>query len=301
MASSTKTKGVHNKAKWIIGSVVGIFVLFILVAVFGTPSAEAVFKDMNEKMLETKSVTIDQKLSMKGSAEINSRLFLDLNSSSELLAKGSFSNDITSSDAPISVAGDLIKVGESNYIRYSDISSSDNRLAPNFTAVESKVKDNWIKTRASDQFSSFATVPLEFTSSILPTPFANLSDVQQKSVLVILQNKSMYTINESSKVDTAGVSAYKYSIAFSKDQFKKAAKAIAGYVSYFKADDSNDSEITSFTVWVNISTKQIIKIEYTGTTKSGDVTGAISFSGYDQSQTVEKPSDYLIESELLNN
>ena len=116
----------------------------------------------------------------------------------------------------------------------------------------------------------------------------------------MLQDKSMYSISESSKVDTAGVSAYKYSLTFNNDQYKKVAKAISGYVSYFKSDDSSSSEITSMIVWVNISTKQIIKIEYTGTTKSGDVTGTIAFSGYSQRQTVEKPSDYSIESELLN-
>jgi len=118
--------------------------------------------------------------------------------------------------------------------------------------------------------------------------------------LSILQDKTTYTIDESSKVDTAGVSAYKYAITYNKDQYNKAAKAISNYISYFKSDASSDSQITSLTVWVNISTKQIIKIEFAGTSKSGDVTGTIEFSGYDQVQTVEKPSDYSIESELIN-
>lgn len=301
MVSKAKKITLSKKSKWIIGGVAGLLVLFIFVGIFGTPSAEIVFKDMNEKMLEVKSVTIDQKLTMKGTAEINSSMYMDFNSSSTLLAKGNFSLNMTSDAIPMYFAGDLIKVGDSNYVRYSNISSTDSSVAPSLSVTESKLKDNWIKIRANDQFASIANSPLEFTASILPTPFANLNDDQRKNVLAILQDKSMYTINESSKVDTAGVSAYKYLISYNKDQYKKAAKLIASYNTYFKTDDSNSgNEITSMTVWVNISTKQIIKMEYTGTTKSGDVTGSVTFTGYDQKQTVEKPADYSIESELLN-
>lgn len=301
MVSKAKKITLSKKSKWIIGGVAGLLVLFIFVGIFGTPSAEIVFKDMNEKMLEVKSVTIDQKLAMKGTAEINSSIYMDFNSSSTLLAKGNFSLNITSDGIPMYFAGDLIKVGDGNYVRYSNISSTDSSVAPSLSVTESKLKDNWIKIRANDQFASIANSPLEFTASILPTPFANLNDDQRKNVLAILQDKSMYTINESSKVDTAGVSAYKYLISYNKDQYKKAAKLIASYNAYFKTDDSNSgNEITSMTVWVNISTKQIIKMEYIGTTKSGDVTGSVTFTGYDQKQTVEKPADYSIESELLN-
>jgi len=302
MAKATKKGEISKRNKWIIGVIGVLVLLFILVGVFGTPSAEVVFKDMNEKMLETKSVTVDQKLAMKGSAEINSRMYMDMSSSSELLAKGNFSINMTSNGTPMAFAGDLIKLGDSNFVRYSDISSTDATLASSFAVVNSKLKNNWIKIRDNDQYGAIAKTPLEFTASVLPVPFANLTDLQRKNVLSILQDKSTYTITESSKVDTEGVSAYKYLLTFSKDQLKKVAKAISGYVSYFKASDESDnsSEITSLTVWVNIDTKQIIKLEYTGTTKSGDVTGSISFSGYNQTQTVEKPSDYSIESELLN-
>jgi hypothetical protein len=136
--------------------------------------------------------------------------------------------------------------------------------------------------------------------SVLPTPFANLSESQQKSVLAILQDKSTYTIEESSKVDINGVSAYKYSISYNKDQYNKVAKAISGYVKYFKSSGNDDSEIKSLTVWVNIKTSQIIKIEFTGTSKQGDVEGTIIFSGYNEPLTISKPEVYSIESELLN-
>ncbi|NCQ53856.1 hypothetical protein GW791_00140, partial [Candidatus Saccharibacteria bacterium] len=189
---------------------------------------------------------------------------------------------------------------DSNYARFSKLASSNKKIDATLNPVETKLKNEWIKVRNNDQYASFSESAFSFMANILPVPYANLNDVQRKEVLAILQDKSMYTISESSKVETAGVSAYKYIISYNKDQFKKAAKAIAGYVSYFKSDDSASGEITALTIWVNISTKQLIKAEYTGTTDSGEVTGTVSFSDYNKTQTVEKPSDYSIESELLN-
>ena len=78
------------------------------------------------------------------------------------------------------------------------------------------------------------------------------------------------------------------------------AKAIAGYASYFTASNDNESETTSLTVWVNINTKQIIKIDFQGTSSGADISGSIVFSDYNKTQIVEKPSEYFVESELLN-
>lgn len=279
---------------------VGIVLLVAGVMIFGNSSPESVFKDMNNKMLMTKSVTIDSEFAMEGTAEIKSRLYVDLNTQDKLLAKGNFSLDMVSDGMPMTVAGDLIRVSDGDYIRYSNFSSSDKRASASFSSIESKLKNSWIKVRDNDQFGSFASMPLGFVSNILPTPFANLNDSQRKNVLAILQDESMYTVDESAKVDTAGVAAYKYSISYNKSQYQKMTKALSGYSSYFKSDDSSDSSITSYDVWVDINTKQIIKIEYSGTTDSGDVTGKIVFSDYNKTQRVEKPSDYSIESELLN-
>lgn len=297
-------KKLSEKTKWILYGAGGFLVLLIgLVLIFGTPSAESVFKDMNDTMLKTKSVTVDQTMavtSSSGDADIKSSLYMDMNSSTNLLAKGTFSLNMTSDSSPITVSGDVIRIGSSDYVKYSNISSTDSSLESSFSQVDAKLKDNWIKVRTSDQFASLAQSPLKFTTSVLPTPYANLSDSQRKTVVDILQDKTTYTIDESSKVDVGGVSAYKYSISYNHDQYKKVVSAITGFVSYFKDDSSSgDSQIKSLTVWVDISTKQIIKIEFTGTSTSGDVTGTISFSGYNQVKTVEKPADYFIESELL--
>ena len=54
------------------------------------------------------------------------------------------------------------------------------------------------------------------------------------------------------------------------------------------------------TVWVDIGTKRIVKMEFEGTSDQGDIGGSISFSEYGVIKLVEKPSNYFIESELLN-
>jgi len=304
MAKEEKTTGMKQKAKWIVGGAIGVFVLlFIIGAVFGTPSADSVFKDMSDKMLQTKSVNIDQKMTMRGNDgtvnSIDSNLFMDLSNNSQLQTKGNFSLNIVSSQ-PMTVAGDVVKIGDSGYVKYTDFSSTNSRINQAFSAIKAKFGDNWIKTRTSDQYSSFADAALKFAANILPTPVANLNDTQRKAVLALLQDKSMYTITESSKVETEGVSAYKYILTYDKAQLKKVADLLTSDVNYLSKDDTNDSQVTSLTVWVNISTKQIIKIEYTGTTKDGEASGTITFSKYDQVQKVEKPADYFIESELLN-
>jgi len=259
---------------------------------------------MNDKMLQTKSVTVNQTLSMTSKdgslANISSKMYMDMNSQKNLNAKGSFTMDVSGSTSPMTIGGDVIKIGDSSYVKYSKFSTTSPELATSFSSIETKIQDNWIKVRASDQFASFANTPLEFLSSILPTPFANLNDTQRADVVKLLQDKSMYTIDESSKVNTAGVDAYKYSLSYDKGQYAKVADAIAGDVSYFKVGSKSGDQVKSLTVWVNIDTKQIIKIEFTGTTTDGSVTGTFEFSGYNQTQSVDKPSDYFIESELMN-
>lgn len=305
MASSSTKRVMSDRVKWIIYGALGFLIfLILLVVVFGTPSAESVFRDMNEKMLETKTVTITQKLNMdtveSGSVEVNSKLFMNFASHKELLSKGDFSIDISQSVSPMSIGGDLINIGDSTYVKYSKLTSTDAQIAASFSPMFSKLYGNWIKVRDNDQFASFAKMPVKFLSGVLPTPYANLDNVQRKDVLAMLRDDSMYTIDESAKVDTSGVSAYKYSLNYNKDQYKKVAKAIAGYVSYFKFDDTSDSEIKSLTVWVNIDTKQIVKLEFIGTSSGSQISGTIEFSDYGKEQTVEKPADYFIESELLN-
>lgn len=299
-----KYTAVVRKNKLIFGIVAFLVVIIGVVMIFGTPSAEIVFKDMNEEMLKTKFVTVDQKLALKGrdsnDAEMNSNIFLNLSSSKELVARGTFSMKIKSTTTPMNIVGDLMKAGGNTYVRFNELSSTDVTISEAFVPIQSKLKNNWVIERDGDQFTSFAKSPLDSTISILPTPFANLNDANRKTVLDILRDKSMYNIKESSKVDISGTSTYKYLLEYDKSQFKKVEKALAGYVDYYKVGEDTGSEITSLTVWIDINTRRIIKIEYTGTSSQGDATGIISFSKYGQQEVVEKPSTYSIESELLN-
>ncbi|MEI6237689.1 MAG: hypothetical protein WCP03_03770 [Candidatus Saccharibacteria bacterium] len=304
MASTGTKKGTSKKIWWIVGGVLGFFVLlFILAAIFGSPSADKVFKDMSEEMLKTKSVTVSQtyKGSGTGGESINmtSKMYLNM-ATSELLARGNFAIDMVSSGTPMNAEAEFISIGSNSYIKFTKLSSSSPTLTSSFSQIESKLKNNWVKSKEGDSFSAFAKLPTDSIMSVLPVPFANLNDSQRKNVLTILQDKSMYTIEESSKVDIGGVSAYKYSVKYDKDLYNKAAKAITGYLSYFKSSGTDDSEIKTLTVWVNTKTSQIIKIEFTGTAKQGDVQGTITFTDYNQNLPIEKPSDYSIESELLN-
>ena len=305
MATSKNKSGLSKLNKWIIGVVAGLIILVGLVLLFGTPSAETVFNDMNEKMLETKSVTIDQTMTLTnkdggGVNTISSKLYMDLNSSSKLLAKGNFTFNIISNETPITASGDIIKIGEDSYVKYDGLSSTSSQLATSLSTTEAKLKGNWVKVRDNDSYASMAEIPLSFTSNIMPTPFANLNDAKRKNVVKILQSKSMYNIEESSSVDIEGVSAYKYVVTYDKDQFKKAADTIARYNSYFKSGDTSGDDLKTWTVWVNKSTRQIIKIEFIGTSSDGDYTGKIEFSGYNKEKSVEQPATYSIESELVN-
>jgi len=305
MVSKGNKKGIDKKTKWIIGVIAGLLAIIVgVIIVLMNPSADTIFRAMNEEMLKVKSVTIDQQFTMNDAdgqtSSIKSTLFMDMNSSKVLNATGNFDMSLVSGATPMTITGDLIKIGDSSYIKYSEFSSTGSSDAASFSAMESKLKNNWIKVRDGDNFASFASMPIEIATGVWPTPFANLDSTQRKDMLTILQDKRMYTINESSRVDVAGVSAYRYSLSFNEELYKKAAKAIAGYVSYFKSSDSESSEsnIKNLTVWVNIATKQIIKIEFDGSGTTGS--GTITFSGYNQTKTIEKPSDYSIESELIN-
>jgi len=299
----TMNKLFGNRKRQIISGVGILLFLFILVAIFGNPSAKTVFKDMNEEMLKTKSVILNQVYSAGSGADtmkLDSKMSLDLASTKELSARGAFTLDLTNSGTPMAVGADVVAIGKDSYIKFNKLSSSSTTLSDSFAQTETKLKNKWVKTRANDQYTTFATIPLDAMVDVLPTPFANLNDAQRKNVLAVLQDKSTYTIKESSRVEIGGVSAYKYSLSYNKDQLRKAAKIIVDYAGYFNNSSDDDSEIKSLTIWVNISSRRIIKIEFSGTSKGANIEGTITFSDYNKSVGAIKPSDYSIESELLN-
>lgn len=287
-----------------VGAAVVFILLIALVVLFATPSADVVFRDMKSKMLQTNSLTLDQSVDMSGettSGRVTSKMFLDMSDRSSVKMSGDFTMSVNNEGIPMTFAGKIIKVGDNNFVKYSDISSTSEELSTTMENYLSRVEGHWIKTRSADQLSSFATGSIDFTLNIIPTPFANLTNAQRDDVLKTLNDSKMYSIEESSKVDINGVSAYKYQIKYDHDLYLKAAKAIHDYQEYLKTDstDSDKSEITSMTVWVNINTRQIIKIEYTGTSNGDDIAGKMNFTDYGTTKSISQPSDYSIESELI--
>ena len=297
-----------NRPKWpfvLLGAAVCVAALGIFVWLFATPSAEEVFKDMKGKMLQVKSLTVDQSMTMTGdstSGRISTKMYLDMTSSSELNASGDFDMSIKSDGIPLAISGDIIKVGDDVFVRYSDISSDSVDYADIFSAYDTGLSNNWIKTKSTDQLSSFATGPIDFATNIIPIPYANLTNEQRDNVLKNLNDSEMYTIEESTKVDVGGVAAYKYNLKYDRDLYEKIAAQIHDYQSYLKTseDDEDSSEISDLTAWVDINTKRLIKVEYTGTSDEGKVVGKMEFSGYGDIKSVDEPSDYSIESALID-
>ena len=295
-----------KKKNFVVGSVIGVFALLVvLVIFFGTPSSKSVFSDMQETMLKTKSIALHQTYAMigaeSGSLNFKSYTDMDLSNNDELRAKGTFTLNLTNDGVPMSIAANFTAVDSNKYVKFTELSSTDSNAATGLNAVQAKLEGEWIKIRENDNFKPFVDIPISTLTSVTPVPYANLNDSQRKVVLDILRDKSTYTIGESSKVETQGVSAYKYSISYNKDKYKEFEKAIAGYVKYIETDDESNSEIKSFNVWVDIRTKRVIKVQFTGTSDRGNTEGTILFTNYDKPVTVTKPSNYSLESELLGN
>ena len=302
--TETKVPKYSKKKKIIIGSVVGLFALLVLMVIFGTPSADTVFEDMKEEMLQTKSVTLDQTYKLNGKDgdefDLNSKAIVNLDDNKELKAKGDFSLDLVTGGVPFKVKAEYIAIDDGTYVKFNELSSSKSEVSAAFSKAEDQVKGKWIKVRDGDDLASFSSIAIDTLTGVLPLPYANLSNDQQQAVLDILKDKSTYAISESSKVELDGEPNYKYSISYNKDQYSKLEKKLSEYVSYIKVEEDSGSEIEKMTVWVNINTKRISKIEFEGTSEKGDTQGTIVFSNYNNSDTnIEKPDDYSIESELI--
>lgn len=304
-SSLQKVKSLSKKQKIIGGSVVGVVVLFVLIMVFGSPSAKTVFSGMNETMLKTKSLTIQETYQGRGSSgeamDVETTVNMDLSNPSEVKAKGDFKIDVTTDGMPMKVEAEYIMIGDSKYIKFSKLSSTSQDIAATFAQVESALEDKWVKVRDGDSYSTFASTPIQAVSTVMPIPFANLTSAQAKEVLKIMKD-STYIIKESTKVELGDTSAYRYSLEYDRDKYDQFAKLIAGYNKFFNASDGEDSnsDIDNLDVWVDIGTKRLAKVAFEGSTDQGDIEAEILFGNYNKAFNIEKPEDYSIESELLN-
>lgn len=297
----TSKKSKNNRNKLLI--ICGLIGLILMIAIFGSPSADVVFKDMNKRMLQTKSLSMTQELELKDSersSTIRLNAYMDMSSSDNIKIKGDFNVSVTSEGIPMEFVGDALVIGDQKFVRYSKISSTDDSVSDYFSSLEKKLKGHWIKVRDSDKNTIFATAALEATTTIFPTPYANLPDKELRDVLDIMLQKDSYTIEESSKVDLSGVPAYKYQLKYDKDRYKQFAKIIANYSKYFSESESDGKNgVTKLTIWVDIANKRVVKMEYEGTVDKGEISGKTELKDFNTVQSVEKPSDYSIESELL--
>lgn len=299
--SASKKK---SKLWLIIGGIVGaLFVIFIILAILGWSSSDSVFKDMNSKMLKTKSalITVTYKGTMAeaGQIDMTSNIYIDMSSQQTLKSKGDFSVNLVANSIPMTIKADFVAIGDSKYIKFKEFTSSDSSIAATFSQIEAKLKDQWIKSRSSDSYSTFINTPLETVLTVLPTPYAFLTDSQSDNVVKIMHDKSTYTIEESSKVELGSEDAFKYVLTYNKDKYNEFSKIITSYVSYFKNSSGDGNDIKSYSVWINSSTKRIAKIEFVGSSKEGNIEGKMQFSNYDQNFNITKPEDYSIESELI--
>ena len=278
--------------------------LFLLAAIFGTPSAEQVFSDSLDKMLQTKSVNLTHDLSVyankQESVKLQSESYMDLRDNDQLRAKGDFSVDITTQGIPVVAEADYIALDGGKYIKFSQLSTTEPAASQGFLKAETAAKGKWIKARTGDNFASFAQLPIDILTGLTPLPFANLNDDDRQEVVKILRDDESYTIKESSRVTVSGTAAYRYELTFDKKKQEEVANKLRKYIDYIAKDSGDDnSEVTKLELWVDINTKQFIKMEYSGTSEQGDISAVITFSEYDKEVSVDKPDEYFIESEIV--
>lgn len=305
-AKQNNAKSPKSKWKIIVVSVFGgLVALIVLMAVFGSPSAEMVFKDSLDTMLQTESLTVKQEFvgsgSEVGSLKMDATHFIIL-ASKDLNAKGTFSIQLQSDGVPIAIAGEYIALDDSRYVKIEKLGSSNSEYDAQFSKVLDRLKDKWLIARETDSFSTIATTPVDALTEITALPFGYVDDTARKNIVSILQDEKSFTIQESSKVTIEGAEAYRYELQYDKSKQKEVAKKLSEAIGYLKVGDGdkNNSEVKSLELWINTKTKQFIKMKYTGTSDDGNINAVITFSDYGKKDSAEKPNKYYIESELLN-
>ena len=303
--SSSNSNGQKRNWTKIIGvSGAVIFALIVLSVIFGTPSAESVFDDSLDVMLQTESVTIKQQFSGSGtdleSIEMESLNYIELDSE-DLKASGTFSLDLVTGGVPLNLSGKYIAVDGNRYLNIEKLESSDAQYNAEFLKIENSLKGKWVIARDSDNFTSFVDVPIDALTELTALPYAYVEDEVRAEILSIMREEESFVIVESSKVNVDGVDAYRYELEFDEENQAEVANKLreaSGYFSDASSDDS--SRIDSFEVWIDIDSKRIIKMTYSGTTSNGNIEATVSFDDYNIKQDVNKPDEYFIESELLN-
>jgi hypothetical protein len=219
-------KSKKTMPKWLkitLISVGVLFGLFILLGIFGTPSAERVFNDSLDEMLQVQAVTIQQDI--KGSEpqegldeiSLNSQGYIDMRDETKLTAKGDFTIG-TKGQFAVTAKADYLALDNSTFIKFTDLTSSNAEISQGFAVVSQGVKGKWIITRDSDSLTQIAEPAISALTNITALPFANLNDEKRQELLKILQDSDAFTIKESAKVEVNGASAYRYELEYNQEK-----------------------------------------------------------------------------------
>ncbi len=305
--TSLKTKKIRRKWHKPVGITIGGLVALVAVlAIFGSPSAESVFSDSLDKMLQTDSMVVTHEITGQGneleSVKMTSTSYIEMNQkeTKDLRAKGSFDVDLTTQGIPVKAKARYIAINGDRYVKFSELSSTQPNTGAAFSQIEAKINGKWIKARTGDDFANFSDIATDALTTVTALPYANLQSDVRKEIVDILHDKSAFTIKESAQVTVEGQSAYRYELEYDREKQAEVSRKLNEAIGYFQANKEGDEdEIDKLEVWINMNTKQFIKMEYSGSSKEGSVAAVITFSEYGKIQTIEKPNEYFVESELV--
>lgn len=305
-ASKPTSESPKPKPKWLKPVLIAtgsLFGLILLIAIFGTPSAERVFNDSLDTMLQTESVTIEQEFSGKAGGEaisLESTTYLNMADDEDLKAKGTFTLSMTTDAIPLAAKAEFVSVDGGKYIKFDGLSSNNSTYGSAFREIEDSIKDKWIKSRDGDNFASLVDLPIDAATDVTALPYANIGDDKRKEIVALLTDEDAFEIKESARVTVNGQSAYRYELEFDEDTQGKVSDLIGEEIAYFEDDTDGDDDTTidKLELWIDIATKRFIKMEYSGTSSQGDITAVTTFSGYGETVDVQRPDEYFVESEL---
>lgn len=304
ISSDAPVQSKKSRPGWLkpVGITLLVFMaLIVVLAMFGSPSAERVFSDSLDKMLRTDSMVVTHEITGESSNQESIKLkssnyiAMSENETDDLTAKGKFNVDLTTQGVPITAEAEYIALNGSRYVKFSELSSTQPDTSSAFQQIEAKISGKWIKAREGDNFSNFSDITTDVLTTITALPYANLQDDTREKIVDILRDEDSFTIKESAEVTVDGQSAYRYELEYDRDNQLEVAKKLSDAVGYFQASkDDDESEIDKLELWIDINTSRFIKMEYSGTSNEGTIAAVITFSEYGELQDVARPNEYFL-------
>jgi hypothetical protein len=282
----------------------GLVALVLVVGISGTVSAETVFDNSLDKMLQTESVVMQYDFTGKASdvesIDLQTSAFFEMIDEETMRLDGDFALDIITEGVPIQAEAEYIAIDDDRYIKFTKLASTNAEVAAGLEQIQSKVLDKWIKAREGDSFSNFVDAPIDALTGITALPYANLTNENRDKIVEILRDEASFTIQESAEVTLSGEKAYRYDLKFDEDKQDEMANELGSIVGYLKpGGDDSASKVESLQVWIGINDERIMKMEYSGAGTIGEMAAVVMFSNYNSEQDISQPEEYYVESELI--